>query len=81
MLMGGGDLDHDALRWFFRPRRQWPHRGAARIHGGEAGEEFYNEIGGVFSVETFVFTDRKAQADPEVLDALPQCRRHLPRRR
>ncbi|MBO9498088.1 MAG: isoaspartyl peptidase/L-asparaginase [Novosphingobium sp.] len=70
LLMGGGDWDYDALRWFFR------HAGNGHIvvlrasYGGEDGEEFYDKIGGILSAETFVFSDRKAASDPKVLAAL-----------
>src|SRR3546814_20398730 len=36
----------------------------------EAQDEFYTQIGGVASAQTFVFSDRKAASDPAVLAAL-----------
>ena len=70
LLMGGGDRNHEALRWFMR------HAGNGHIVvlraslGGEIGEEFFNEIGGIQSVETFVFNDREAASDPKIIAAL-----------
>ncbi len=67
LLMGGGDRNHAALRWFLQ------HAGNGHIvvlrasQGGEIGEEFFHEIGGIASVETFVFNDREASFDPEIL--------------
>ena len=63
---GGGDVD-DAFRWFI-----------AKAGGGDivvlraSGADGYHDylhrrIGGVDSVETIVFRDRAASADPEVL--------------
>ena len=60
LLMGGGDRNQDALHWFLQ------HAGNGHIVvlraslGGEIGEEFYHKIGGIQSVETFVFKDRDA---------------------
>src|SRR5690606_7984638 len=34
------------------------------------GEEFFNEVGGIASVETFVFKDRAAASDGKILRAL-----------
>lgn len=73
LLMGGGDRNHDALRWFMQ------HAGNGHIvvlrasQAGEIGEEFFNEIGGIQSVETFVFKDRETSADPAILAALKRA--------
>ena len=70
LLMGGGDHNMDAMHWFMS------HAGNGHIvvlrasQGGEIGEEFYKEVGGIASVETFVFKDRGAANDPKVLAAL-----------
>ncbi len=70
LLMGGGDRNQDALHWFLQ------HAGNGHIVvlraslGGEIGEEFYHKIGGIQSVETFVFKDRDAAFDPKILAAL-----------
>lgn len=70
LLMGGGDRNQDALRWFLGKA------GNGRIvvlrasQGGEIGEEFYRDVGGATSVETFVFKDREAASDPALLRSL-----------
>ncbi|MEE4454855.1 isoaspartyl peptidase/L-asparaginase [Novosphingobium resinovorum] len=70
LLMGGGDRNNDAMKWFFG------HAGGGHIVilraslGGQIGEEFYKQIGGIRSAETFVFTDRKAAYDPKIIAAL-----------
>lgn len=73
LLMGGGDRNFDALRWFMQ------HAGNGHIvvlrasQGGEIGEEFFHEVGGIASVETFVFHDREAATDPKILAALKRA--------
>nr|WP_026817837.1 isoaspartyl peptidase/L-asparaginase [Arenimonas composti] len=70
LLMGGGDRNQDALRWFFE-RAGHGHLVVLRAsQGGEIGVEFHDEVGGVASVETFVFGSRDAATDPAVLRAL-----------
>lgn len=70
MLVGGGDWDYDAFRWFVA-KAGHGHIVILRASGdGEGGEEFYNKVGGVTSVESFVFDDRKAATDPYILNAL-----------
>jgi len=70
LLMGGGDRNDDAMRWFMR------HAGNGHIVvlraslGGEIGEEFFRKIGGIASVETFVFHDRDGASDPKILAAI-----------
>jgi beta-aspartyl-peptidase (threonine type) len=70
LLMGGGDRNFDALRWFMA------HAGNGHVvvlrasQAGEIGEEFFNEVGGIKSVETFVFNDREAASNPKILAAL-----------
>lgn len=73
LLMGGGDRNFDAMRWFMQ------HAGNGHIvvlrasQAGEIGEEFFNEVGGIKSVETFVFKDREASTDPKILAALKRA--------
>lgn len=70
LLMGGGDRNHEALRWFM-DKAGHGHIVVLRASmGGQIGDEFYNEIGGIRSAETFVFRDREAAYDPAVLTAL-----------
>lgn len=73
LLMGGGDRNFDAMRWFMA------HAGNGHIvvlrasQAGEIGEEFFNEVGGIKSAETFVFHDREAANDPKILAALKRA--------
>jgi beta-aspartyl-peptidase (threonine type) len=70
LLMGGGDRNFDALRWFMQ-RAGNGHIVVLRAsQAGEIGEEFYNEVGGIASVETFVFKDREAATDRAILRSL-----------
>jgi cyanophycinase len=68
MLHGGGDWSVEAFRWLARKS------GGGRIvvlrasYGGENGEEIYRDIGGVTSVQTIVFSGRRAASDPRVLE-------------
>lgn len=67
MLMGGGEWDRGAFRWFTE-RAGNGHIVVLRASGaGDAGEEIYRDIGGVLSVQTIVFSDRAAASDPRVL--------------
>lgn len=67
MLVGGGDWPADAFRWFFQ-RAGNGHIVVLRASmAGENGREMYRDIGGVASVRTLVFQDRKAAYDPQVL--------------
>lgn len=70
LLMGGGDRNTDAMRWFFAKAG---HGHIVILRGslkGEIGEEFYREVGGIASAETFVILTRKAASGPRVLAAL-----------
>ena len=58
LLMGGGDRNFDALHWFMRKAGNGHIVVLRASQGGEIGEEFFNEVGGIASVETYVFTDR-----------------------
>lgn len=73
MLMGGGDWDYGAFRWFLGKAGNG-HIVILRASGdGEAGEEIYRDIGGAASVQTLLFDDRKAAYDPRVLDILDRA--------
>jgi beta-aspartyl-peptidase (threonine type) len=67
LLMGGGDWSPEAWRWFLAKAGNGHIVVLRASYGGETGEEIYNTIGGVVSVETLVFDDRKAASDPRVL--------------
>ena len=70
LLMGGGDRNFDALRWFMQ-RAGNGHVVVLRAsQAGEIGEEFYHEVGGIASVETFVFKDRESASDRAMLRSL-----------
>ena len=73
MLVGGGDWDYDAFRWF-AAKAGHGHIVVLRASGAnEAGEELVQKVGGIASVETFVFDDRKAASDPAVLAAVAKA--------
>ncbi|MFT4196570.1 MAG: cyanophycinase [Pseudoxanthomonas sp.] len=70
LLLGGGDRNHGALRWFL------DHAGHGHLvvlsasYGRQIADEFDHDAGGVASAQTLVFGDRKAAYDPAVLAAL-----------
>lgn len=73
LLMGGGDRNYDALRWFMK-RAGNGHIVVLRASlGGQIGEEFFNKVGGIQSVETYVFKDRESSSDPKILAALKRA--------
>jgi len=73
LLMGGGDRNFDALRWFMKKAGNGHIVVLRASQGGEIGEEFFNEVGGIQSVETFVFNDREQSNDPQILAALKRA--------
>ena len=73
LLMGGGDRNFDAMHWFMRKAGNGHIVVLRASQGGEIGEEFFNEVGGIASVETFVFKDRESAYDPAVLAALKRA--------
>lgn len=70
LLSGGGDWDVDAFRWFAAKAGHGHIVMLGAYGGGEDGEHFYHDIGGVTSVETLVFNSRVAASDPKVLAVL-----------
>ena len=70
LLMGGGDRNFEALRWFMAKAGNGHIVVLRSSLGGEIGEEFYREVGGIASVETFVFHGREAANDKRILRAL-----------
>lgn len=73
MLVGGGDWDYGAFRWFAE-RAGHGHIVVLRASGeGQAGEEIYSQVGGVASVQTIVFHSRAAATDARVLDILARA--------
>ena len=70
MLVGGGDWDYGAFRWFTE-RAGHGHIVVLRASGdGAGGEEIYRQVGGALSVQTLLFSDRRAASDPKVLAIL-----------
>ena len=70
LLNGGGEWNYDAFRWF-TAHAGHGHLVVLRASGTtESQDEFYNEVKGVLSVRTFLFTDRRAASDPRVLAAV-----------
>ncbi len=73
LLMGGGDRNFEAMRWFMKKAGNGHIVVLRASQAGEIGEEFFNEVGGIQSVETFVFKDREASSDPQILAALKRA--------
>lgn len=73
LLMGGGDRNYDALRWFVAKAGHGHLVVLRASQGSEVADEFFNEVGGLASAETFVFTGRGASSDPTVLAALAKA--------
>lgn len=72
LLLGGGERDADSLRWFFAKAGHGHVVVLRASQAGEIGEEFLR-VGGVASVETFVFSAREQADDPRMLDALARA--------
>ncbi|NLR70965.1 type 1 glutamine amidotransferase-like domain-containing protein [Novosphingobium sp. ERN07] len=70
LLMGGGDRNVDALKWFFAKAGGGHIVVLSASYGREIGEEFFNEVGGVQSVEIFVFHARSQAFTPRILASL-----------
>ncbi|MEI6641664.1 MAG: cyanophycinase [Novosphingobium sp.] len=70
LLMGGGEHNVAALRWFFAKAGHGHIVILRASQAGEAGTEFVREIGGVLSAETFVIHKRSASRDTHLLEAL-----------
>lgn len=70
LLMGGGDRNIEALRWFTAKAGHGHIVVLSGSYGREIGDELYRKIGGVASVETFVFKNRRAATDPRILRSL-----------
>ena len=70
LLNGGGDWNYDAFRWF-TAHAGHGHIVVLRASGTtESQDEFYNNVKGVLSVRTFVFSDRRAASDPRIVAAV-----------
>ena len=73
LLMGGGDRNYEAIRWFLGKAGHGHVVVLRASYGGEIGEEFHNDVGGIASVETFVFSSREASTDPGILASLARA--------
>ncbi|MBN6150619.1 isoaspartyl peptidase/L-asparaginase [Xanthomonas sp. AmX2] len=73
LLMGGGDRNYDALRWFLAKAGHGHVVVLRASQGNEMAEAFYRDVGGVASVETFVFKGRGASSDPALLRSLARA--------
>lgn len=70
LLMGGGDRNVDAMKWFFAKAGNGHIVVISASYGQEIGKEFYKEIGGIQSAEIFVFHARSQAYDKKILDRL-----------
>ncbi len=73
LLMGGGDRNFDVMRWFMKKAGNGHLVVLRASQGNEVGEEFYKEVGGILSVETFVFNNRTPSTDPKILASLAKA--------
>lgn len=73
MLMGGGDWAVEAFRWM-AGRAGNGHIVILRASGAEeAQDEFFKDVGGILSAQTFVFHDRASASDPRMLEIVRQA--------
>ena len=70
LLSGGGEWVPEAFRWFAAKAGHGHVVMLGAYGGGEDGDRFFHDIGGVQSVETLVFNSRTAASDPKVLAVL-----------
>ncbi|MBN8214363.1 MAG: isoaspartyl peptidase/L-asparaginase [Xanthomonadales bacterium] len=73
LLMGGGDRNFDALRWFLKKSGNGHLVVLRASQGNEVAEEFYRDVGGIASVETFVFSGSGSSNDPKILASLAKA--------
>ncbi|MEQ1518682.1 MAG: isoaspartyl peptidase/L-asparaginase, partial [Usitatibacteraceae bacterium] len=70
LLMGGGDRNIDAMKWFFSKAGKGHIVVISASYGKEIGEEFFDDIGGIESTEIFVFHSRAQSNDRKILGRL-----------
>lgn len=70
LLMGGGDRNMDAMKWFFAKAGNGHIVVLSASYGKEIGEEFFEQIGGVQSTEIFVLHARSQSTNPKILDRI-----------
>ena len=70
LLMGGGDRNVDALKWFLDKAGHGHIVILRASQSTSIADELYKDVGGIASAETFVFSNRKAAYDPKMLARL-----------
>jgi L-asparaginase / beta-aspartyl-peptidase len=73
LLSGGGDRNHEAMRWFLGKAGNGHIVVLSASYTTELADEFYRDVGGVASVETFVFKSREPSSDPKILASLAKA--------
>jgi L-asparaginase / beta-aspartyl-peptidase len=73
MLMGGGDRNFEIMRWFFAKAGNGHIVVLRASQTTDVADEFFYDVGGVKSVETFVFKSRDAATDPKILASLARA--------
>lgn len=73
LLMGGGDRNVDALKWFIEKAGHGHLVILRASQSTSIADELYKDVGGVTSAETFVFSNRKAAYDPKMLARLKRA--------
>ena len=73
LLMGGGDRNFDALRWFLKKSGNGHVVVLRASQTTDVANELYYDVGGVASVETFVFKSRLPANDPKILASLAKA--------
>ena len=67
LLMGGGDRNIDAMKWFFGKAGNGHIVVLSASYGKEIGQEFFHDIGGIQSTEIFVFHGRSQATNRKIL--------------
>ncbi|MGD9598162.1 MAG: isoaspartyl peptidase/L-asparaginase [Steroidobacteraceae bacterium] len=73
LLMGGGDRNYDALRWFVAKAGHGHLVVLRASQSTDVADEFYYTVGGLASVETWVFSGRTPSSDPAILASLARA--------
>ena len=73
LLMGGGDRNYDALRWFLAKSGNGHVVVLRASQSTDVADELFYDVGGVASVETFVFNGRESSSDPALLASLAKA--------
>ncbi|MFT3755203.1 MAG: isoaspartyl peptidase/L-asparaginase [Pseudoxanthomonas sp.] len=73
LLAGGGDRNREAVRWFLDKAGNGHVVVLSASYTTEIADEFYNVVGNVASVETFVFSGRENANDKKILASLKKA--------